>query len=632
MGPAEIGGHLRKKFFQFADARRERDWAGVKLEASVAFPSLPARERVPEVLRAALQHDVENILAGRWRAFGHLQIKVDDPPQWHCDYLAGKNLSATQSAFKLNHRDLPGGADVKLIWELSRWNQLVRLTQAAYVLNDERAAEKCVLWLEDWVKHNPPYRGWNWTSALEAGLRLIQFTWVDALLAERAEAWGFDAELDTLRYEILPAHVWFAWRHKSFGSSANNHLLGELVGLIVATARWPALAQWGASLETLHAQWEREVLAQFAEDGGNREQALNYQMFSWEFAWQARAALLAAGRKISPAVEERLAHAADFFVTVQTPTEPWDYGDSDSAFVTPFFADERSVTKEWHDWFNKSESSPAIRYWWGDAPAPPEKPACVTMATDWLVYPQSGQAVCWIDDWNLRWDLSPLGYLKTAAHGHLDALHLSLWFKELALVVDPGTGAYYGDKQLRAHLASWSAHNGPHPGGLDFPKRLGPFLWSEHHALPVVKRSDDASITAELALPGGRVERTVTRLPEKHGWQVDDNYEPATPDADTTFSVNWQFAPGWRLEQMRERIFQVTKSGVTVSIGLDAAWAQVESFIPSRETAEHPFAGELRGVCSPAFRKVAFGPALLLTARGHNPCHFRTTFLASHLS
>jgi len=29
---------------------------------------------------------------------------------------------------------------------------------------------------------NPPYRGWNWTSALESGMRLVQFTWIDALL------------------------------------------------------------------------------------------------------------------------------------------------------------------------------------------------------------------------------------------------------------------------------------------------------------------------------------------------------------------------------------------------------------------------------------------------------------------
>jgi len=35
-------------------------------------------------------------------------------------------------------------------------------------------------------------------------------------------------------------------------------------------------------------------------------------------------------------------------------------------------------------------------------------------------------------DWILRWDLSPLGYLSTAAHGHANALHFHL-VKERAM-------------------------------------------------------------------------------------------------------------------------------------------------------------------------------------------------------
>jgi hypothetical protein len=61
----------------------------------------------------------------------HLELQVDDPPRWHVDYLRGKDLSARTSAFRLNHRDLPDGADIKLIWELSRWHPLFRLAVPA---------------------------------------------------------------------------------------------------------------------------------------------------------------------------------------------------------------------------------------------------------------------------------------------------------------------------------------------------------------------------------------------------------------------------------------------------------------------------------------------------------------------
>jgi Heparinase II/III-like protein len=662
MDLSEMAGHVHKRWRQWMDRRGVPAWTGPELSPEKSFPRLPDPARAPSALREALARDAQVILAGRWRAFGHLELAVEDPPLWHKDYLAGIDLSTNESAFKLDHRSLPGGADIKLIWELSRWHALVRLAMAAYVLGMEEAGRKCLNWLEDWVRHNPPFRGWNWTSPLEAGMRLIQFTWIDALLdgfgsaatASQSGAAGSGARnqdragddesgfriewqkaMEALRRKLLPAHVWFVWRYQSFGSSANNHLLGELAGLIVAAARWPALERWGTPLSDLQTHWEREVLAQFAEDGGNREQALNYQLFSWEFCWQTRAALLARGRTIRAEVETRLIRAADFFAAVQADRDPWDYGDSDNAIVTPFVAEESQAVTEWHDWFNAPDSSPALTYWWGDPPGPEADQSRVQRLRDWLIYPESGQAVCWAGDWNLRWDVSPLGYLSTAAHGHLDALHLSLWFMGVAMVVDPGTGAYYADPAVREYLASWEAHNGPHPSGLDFPKRLGPFLWSEHHARPELKSDPGGGLLGTLILPDGRVERKVTRLEEQDGWNIDDQFVPNRTDSDAEFFVCWQFAPGTRLEKINERRFWLRRQGVSLVAGFDAAWWKAEIFDPESEPEApslylgNPSSGSLAGICAPSFRRLARGPRVRLMARGHNPCLFRTTFLAS---
>src|SRR5436190_16814983 len=173
MAPAEIAAHVRKRFCHWSDEQELPDWSAPQLDAERGFPSWPPSGSAPPELREALQRDVVEILAGRWKAFGHLELKVDDPPRWQTDYLAGRGLETDEVAFHLDHRRLPGGADIKLIWELSRWHPLVRLAQAAYVLGDRRAGQKCVEWLGDWVKHNPPCRGWNWTSALEVGMRLV---------------------------------------------------------------------------------------------------------------------------------------------------------------------------------------------------------------------------------------------------------------------------------------------------------------------------------------------------------------------------------------------------------------------------------------------------------------------------
>jgi hypothetical protein len=613
MAPAEIAARARKKSLEIIDARANRDWTSVSLKAGRSYPQLPSPTSAPGSLRDALRRDVEEILSGRWRAFGHIPIRVSDPPQWHKDYLAGADLPTNQSGFKLNHRDLPHGADIKVIWELSRWHSLTRLALAAYVLGDQRAAWKCVHWLEHWAQHNPPWRGWNWTSALEAGIRLVQFTWIEALLQRFVGAGEGEAELEQLRYEILPAHVWFTWRHKSFGSSANNHLLGELAGLIVAIARWPELSAWAASLDELQKLWEREVLAQFAEDGGNREQALHYHLFSFELCWHTRLALQAVGRTISPAVEHRLELAADFYVTVQAPADQWDYGDSDSAFVLPLAADTSQTIREWLEWIQKS--SGALEWLIGASPKR------ARAAEGWRVFRESGMAINRTSRCFLRWDLSPLGYLSTAAHGHLDALHLSLWLGNTAMIIDPGTGAYYGDRELRYWLASRGAHNGPCPAVEEWPRRLGPFLWSDHHAKPTVE-DGKRKVTAELSTPTGILRRSIA-VSESGEIVVEDSMQPIA--GVTSFTVLWQFAPETKCQEIESRRFRLTRHAAGLDIVVSPDWTVDLSSVPPG-----PPRVVGSGTVSPHFRVTTWAPYLKLRGEtGAKPCLFTTTFLAS---
>ncbi len=627
MEPVEVALRLRKKGYELHDTKRN-SWPPTNLSPSSAFPKLPDPTAAPELLRKSLKRDAERVAAGRLRFFGHLEVQTDTPPKWHRDYLAGIDVPTGESAFSLNHRELHGGAAIKALWEPSRWYGPLRLAQASWLLGNRRSGEHCLEWLEDWVTCNPPYTGWHWTSALESGMRLIAFTWIDAFLTafEGHEPGDFAERLAKLRADILPAHAWFTWRHRTFGSSANNHLLGELCGLSVANARWPGLAKFGPGLTKLGHLLERETLRQFHHDGGNFEQALNYQFFAWEFCWEARQALTAANALPKPSrdhIDERLSQAARFYREVQVPSAPWDYGDSDDAFVVPWFADESRAAAEWWQWIaGNAGESPFLHLMRGafDACMGSDHPK--TEQGGWRVFPDTGIAMNALSHWKARLDFSPLGSGSMAPHGHLDAQHLSLWLKGRAMAIDPGTGDYHGAPKLRNWLASREAHNGPCPDGVSLARREGPFLWTAAHPKPLQSLNGEVLETEIRLKDGGLLSRTVKPLAnEPEGWMVSDSFERQLGQ-DGKFTVRWQFAPGCEVERIGERAFRVTSESATMCVDIGIGWALAELWRPiGDETAR-----QHNGIVSPRFMKTEHAPYLKLTAKPGGNTDFTTRF------
>jgi hypothetical protein len=504
---AELAHRVAERWKHRSDASFGEAIRGMELGDAVADSiSLPRPEAAPPNLKETLATDAARLMSGRWELFGWREVQVGTPPQWHRDAASGAEVKPDGLAHQLNHRALPDGADARTIWEINRWSEMVRLGMHARINGDVEALRAAIAWLEDWCDRNPVGRGINWTSPLEAGLRLINFAWFDALVHDSSCATDqLKLAQQHLARRIVPAHAAWVWRYRSFGSSANNHLLGELVGLLHAVKRWPALEKEIVTAESLWDQIARCVLEQFAEDGGNKEQALHYHLFAWEMAWHAARLM----RVTEGPVMERLRKAAEFFVQVAHEGEQWEYGDNDDAQIVPLTLHRERAVAEWRAWMcgaaGDSAHSETLGYWLGGLPVRGGRPV-----EGWWHAPESGMIVCQRDGWKLRIDASPLGFGAMAAHGHCDALHVSIWDGPHALVIDPGTGGYYGMKDLRAALAAWDVHNGPEPlAGFRTPKRMGAFLWQEAHETPQVElRSHEVGLS--LQHEGRHSPRTVS--------------------------------------------------------------------------------------------------------------------------
>jgi Heparinase II/III N-terminus len=229
------------------------------------------------------------VLERRVRFFGYPEVVLASEPDDNDPFTGRRwpNLHAKRIDYR---RDDVG--DPKWIWELNRCQSLPLLVAAWLVSGDRQYAQAASDRLESWVDAHPPGRGIAWSSGFEAGIRAISLaTAVDALRGSEF----LDADPLAKALVSLWQHARWIERDPSIGSSANNHRIGELVGLLVIGAMAPELrpaSQWlDEALESLDQQVERQILAD-----GTSSNRRSHTMFSYSISsslpwrrWTARA-------------------------------------------------------------------------------------------------------------------------------------------------------------------------------------------------------------------------------------------------------------------------------------------------------------------------------------------------------
>src|SRR5438067_188260 len=268
-----------------------------------AGPYLPAADR---------------IAAGRFDVFALQEVKLGSPPPWNRDPKSGVEAPLTFGKL-LDSRDPRAVGDIKYLWELNRHLHLVTLAQAYALSGEAQYFGVLRRHLESWFEDCPDAMGPNWSSALELGIRLINWSVAWQLLGGAASPLFRDARGLRFRRRWLDAvyqHAQFIHGHFSFYSSANNHLIGEAAGLFIASLTWPCWPHARAWLAEAKAILEREALLQNAPDGVNREQAVSYQQFGLDLLLLPLLAGRANGNRFSTAYESRIEAMIEYLASI----------------------------------------------------------------------------------------------------------------------------------------------------------------------------------------------------------------------------------------------------------------------------------------------------------------------------
>jgi Heparinase II/III N-terminus len=329
--------------YRAADVGRRRAWArhqvrvgatpplppGMRPERTFASPLPPsARAAVPAEAAAALIRAADTVLAGEWMVFGTPRADSADP-DWFYDPLTGRRAPDRELAFRVHHRDEAETGNIKQVWEMSRHHQVTVLAAAWWLTQEERYAAAAAHQLRSWWRANPFLTGVHWTSGIEAGVRLISWVWTRRLLDDWPKVGDlFEHNHDALRQ--IAWHQEFLAAFPSRGSSANNHVVAEAAGRLVAACAFPWYAETPEWRRSGAALLERELMANTFADGLNRELATDYHRFVFELGLLAAVEADADGYELSETTWQRLARMLDAAAAIVDATgRPPRQGDGD---------------------------------------------------------------------------------------------------------------------------------------------------------------------------------------------------------------------------------------------------------------------------------------------------------------
>jgi hypothetical protein len=494
MSVAEIGYRVRRA----ARARIARGSAlrGVLSSAPAAAP-LP-RARTFQVQGApslsplqvdALLAEADRICAGHVVLFADRSFDVGVPTVWNRDPYSGvTGPSMFSSDIAIDNPELVG--DIKHVWELNRHLHLVRLAQAWSVSGDVRWLHALEQQLRSWLDQCPPLNGPNWTSPMELGIRLVNWALLWQLVGGEASTLFAGESGQRLRADWLDsihAHCRTIARNLSRHSSANNHLIGELAGLFVASSVWPCWKASSGWMEQARRELEQQARLQYSLDGVNREQAFGYHVFSAEFLFVAGLVGQACDVAFSRTYWSVLQRALRFLRSVRDVNgHVPNVGDSDdgSVFRLDAAGSDRAaqLLALGETVFGAQPAShPGVR--WLLHALPGKRPDADTHESDtgWS-FPDGGYLLFGShfgeeNEIKGMLDCGPLGYLGIAAHGHADALSLTLSVAGEQVLVDPGTYSYWQGQKWRDYFRGTSAHNTVRVDGRDQSVSGGRFMW-----------------------------------------------------------------------------------------------------------------------------------------------------------
>jgi len=342
------------------------------------------------------------------------------------------------------------GWDIKMVWELSRFQYAAPLALAFYQTGEEKYLKKWQELVSDWIEKDPVYFGPNWINTMEVAIRACNwiFSW-EIVVAKCKQNTGNNLDKDFLEKFLgsLVEHGRFIYRNLEYAPIRSNHYLSNIVGLVYLGIMFPEFKESKKWLKKGLKVIEEEMKFQVYDDGVDYELSISYHCYVTElFLWAGR---LCKENDIYLSLEfwkklEKMVEFSDYYTKLNNLAP--QIGD----------ADDGRLHIVWEDFYNWDKGNyfalfNLYNHVFGKTLENKEKIS--------KSFSKSGFYIMRDKDFYLITGRNKCCYGKGGSHVHNDILSFELSMFGNDFIIDPGTYVYTPDFKARNRFRSTRAHN-----------------------------------------------------------------------------------------------------------------------------------------------------------------------------
>ncbi|HET7153038.1 MAG TPA: alginate lyase family protein [Candidatus Kapabacteria bacterium] len=571
----------------------EKFWEDLTKEFSSRFYFSPRNQK--DFFLQALQsfhsyedilEDANNAVSRTFDVLGSGDTPLGTPIDWSKDFVSGARWGKSFYT-DIRMTEPSPHADIKIPWEIGRFQFLPWLGKAYWVSHSRRYSDAFKAFIEEWIDGNPFCIGIQWGNAMEVAIRACNWIAGAAFFLE-------EKTIDQNFWRLFCLSLWqhgiYIEHNLEITRRSGNHLIANYTGLVFIGNFFRHTAQGKQWLSMGVKGIEEEILRQISTDGVNYEKSISYHRFVAEMCIDVMLLCRNTHTRFSEETANRIEKMCEFAMHYSRADHSApNIGDADNGRLFRFRAKEdfndhssllstAAVVFERSD-FKKIAGNFSEDSLWLLGTAGLEKfraldDSAVVHSQDFpaggFYSMRSGDAHCMID-------AGELGKNGWGGHGHNDTFSFEYWLGE-PVIVDSGTFCYLSDAEQRTYFRSTVAHNTIMIDETEIAEFSGPFkiaqdltnpnviawnssgeediLEAEHYAY--TRLSDPAIHRRKFAFSKTTHRLAITDTIAAKGMH--------------TIALSLHFAPGVRVEQKEKNTLQLTGTKQSLIVTSSHEW------------------------------------------------------------